>query len=168
MSKNSNITRRTLHYYWQEIKKYKWYSLGFFILSPLVIFIRNVLSVFVFADIIDKVSSGLTEEQIFTIVLPEVLIYLAIAVVNSLLFEKLRLYCCWKMELLSMRDLDNMAFNTICAQSMQFHNDRFSGSLVSQTNKFTGSFDFVATYTALHDDYLGCGRNLHTVLGPVV
>ena len=139
--KKSNITRRTLHYYWQEIKKYKWLSLGFFILSPLVIFIRNILSVFVFADIIDKVSSGLTEEQIFTIVLPEVLIYLAIAVVNSLLFEKLRLYCCWKMELLAMRDLDNMAFNTICAQSMQFHNDRFSGSLVSQTNKFTSSFE---------------------------
>ncbi|MCR5832498.1 MAG: ABC transporter ATP-binding protein/permease [Candidatus Saccharibacteria bacterium] len=141
MSKNSKVTTRTLHYYWQEIKKYKWLSLGFFILSPLVIFVRNVLSVFVFADIIDKVSSGLTKEQIFTIVLPEVLIYLAIAVVNSLLFEKLRLYCCWKMELLSMRDLDNMAFNTICAQSMQFHNDRFSGSLVSQTNKFTGSFE---------------------------
>ena len=141
MSKNSNITRRTLHYYWQEIKKYKWLSLGFFILSPAVIFIRNILSVFVFADIIDKVSSGLTEEQIFSVVLPEVLIYLAIAVVNSLLLEKLRLYCCWKMELLAMRDLDNMAFNTICAQSMQFHNDRFSGSLVSQTNKFTSSFE---------------------------
>ena len=141
MSKNGNITRRTLHYYWQEIKKYKWYSLGFFILSPAVIFIRNILSVFVFADIIDKVSSGLTEEQIFSVVLPEVLIYLAIAVVNSLLLEKLRLYCCWKMELLAMRDLDNLAFNTICAQSMQFHNDRFSGSLVSQTNKFTSSFE---------------------------
>ncbi|MBR5027521.1 hypothetical protein IKX64_02990, partial [Candidatus Saccharibacteria bacterium] len=67
MSKKYNVTKRTLHYFWQEIKKYKWLSLGFFILSPAVIFIRNVLSVFVFADIIDKVSSGLTEEQVFTI-----------------------------------------------------------------------------------------------------
>lgn len=141
MSKKYNVTKRTLHYFWQEIKKYKWLSLGFFILSPAVIFIRNVLSVFVFADIIDKVSSGLTEEQVFTIVLPEVLIYLAIAIINSLLFEKLRLYCCWKMELLSMRDLDNMSFTTVCEQSMQFHNDRFSGSIVSQTNKLVRAFE---------------------------
>ncbi len=141
MRKQYNVTRRTLHYFWQEIKKYKWLSLGFFILSPAVIFIRNVLSVFVFADIIDKVSSGLTEQEIFTIVLPEALIYLALAILNSLVLEKLRLFCCWRMELLSMRDLDGLAFNTVCEQSMQFHNDRFSGSIVSQTNKLISAFE---------------------------
>ena len=141
MKKKDNMTSRVLHYYWREIKKYKWLSLGVFILTPIVIFIRNVLGVFIFADIIDKVSAGVTEEQVFAELLPEALIYLALALTNSLLFEKLRLFCCWKMELLAMRDLDTLAFTTVCEQSMQFHNDRFSGSLVSQTNKLTGSFE---------------------------
>lgn len=141
MKKKDNMTSRVLHYYWREVKKYKWLSLGVFILTPVVIFIRNVLGAFIFADIIDKVSAGITEERVFAELLPEALIYLALALTNSLLFEKLRLYCCWKMELLAMRDLDTLAFTTVCEQSMQFHNDRFSGSLVSQTNKLTGSFE---------------------------
>ena len=45
------------------------------------------------------------------------------------------------MEVLSMYDLANLCFNTVSEQSMQFHSDRFSGSLVSQTNKFVGSFE---------------------------
>ena len=141
MKKKDNMTSRVLHYYWREVKKYKWLSLGVFILTPVVIFIRNVLGAFIFADIIDKVSAGITEERVFAELLPEALIYLALALTNSLLFEKLRLYCCWKMELLAMRDLDTLAFTTVCEQSMQFHNDRFSGSLVSQTNKLTSSFE---------------------------
>ena len=40
-----------------------------------------------------------------------------------------------------MYDLATMCFDTVCTQSMQFHSDRFSGSLVSQTNKFVGSFE---------------------------
>lgn len=139
--KSKKVAMRTLHYYWQEFKKYKWYSLGVLILTPVVIFIRNVLGSYIFADIIDKISAGIPEEQIIPTLLPEVLIYLAVFTLNSLALEKLRLYFCWKMELLAMRDLDMHVFETISAQSMQFHNNRFSGSLVSQTNKFTGAFE---------------------------
>ncbi len=141
MKKKDKTTSRVLHYYWREVKKYKWLSLGVFLLTPIVIFIRSVLGVFIFADIIDKVSVGVTEQQVFGELLPEALLYLGLAIFNSLVIGEIRLYCCWKMELLAMRDLDELAFTTVCEQSMQFHNDRFSGSLVSQTNKFTGSFE---------------------------
>lgn len=40
-----------------------------------------------------------------------------------------------------MYDLANLCFNTVSEQSMQFHSDRFSGSLVSQVNKFVGAFE---------------------------
>lgn len=142
--KAKKVALRTVYYYWQEIKKYKWYSLGVFILSPIVIFIRNVLSAYIFADIIDKISAGIPENEIIPTLLPEVLIYLVLFLLNSLVFEKLRLYLCWKMELKAMYDLNLKVFDTICAQSMQFHNDRFSGSLVSQTNKFVDSFERLA------------------------
>ncbi len=139
-SKKTNV-KRTLYYFFQEIKRYKGYSFGFLILSPVVILIRNVLTVYYSADIIGKVSEGVTREQIFSDLLPEVGIFLGIYMVNSLILEKLRLYLCWKMELKAICNLSSKCFDTVCSQSMQFHNDRFSGSLVSQTNKFTNAFE---------------------------
>lgn len=133
--------RRTLHYYWQEVKKYKWYSLGSFILTPVVIFIRAILAPMIFADLIEKVSLGLSFEELIQTTIIEVGLFFVLYTVNKLIFEELRLYWSWKMELLAMYDLANKSFRVVNAQSMQFHNDRFSGSLVSQTNKFVWAFE---------------------------
>ena len=43
--------------------------------------------------------------------------------------------------MLAMYDLAMQCFNTVSEQSMQFHSNRFSGSLVFQSNKFVGSFE---------------------------
>lgn len=133
--------RRTLHYYWQEVKKYKWYSLGSFILTPVVVFIRAILAPMIFADLIEKVSLGLSFEELIQTTIIEVGLFFVLYTVNKLIFEELRLYWSWKMELLAMYDLANKSFRVVNAQSMQFHNDRFSGSLVSQTNKFVWAFE---------------------------
>lgn len=133
--------RRTLHYYWQEIKKYKWLSLVSFGLTPVVIFIRGILGPLIFADIIGKISEGIPQDQLIPTLLPEMIIYLVSYGVNQLGLHQIRIYTNWKMELLAMYDLYNLCFDTISEQSMQFHNDRFAGSLVSQTNKFVGSFE---------------------------
>lgn len=134
-------TKRTMHYYWQELVKYKWYSLGCTILTPAVVFIRAILAPLIFADLIDKVSSGMPFEELLQTALLEVIAFFVLYTVNKLVFEELRLFWCWKMELLAMYDLANLCFNTISEQSMQFHSDRFSGSLVSQANKFIGGFE---------------------------
>ncbi len=136
-----STTWRTLHYYWREIVKYKWYSLGTLILTPIVIFIRTILGPLIFADIIGKVAAGIPSDEIIPALLPEAAFYLVIYAVNQLGLHQLRVYWNWKMELLAMYDLYNLCFDTVSAQSMQFHSDRFSGSLVSQTNKFVGAFE---------------------------
>lgn len=132
---------RTMHYYWQEVKKYKWLSLTGFLLTPIVIFIRGILGPLIYADIINKVSSGIPQDEILPTLLPEALFYFVCYAVNQLVLHQIRMYTIWKMELLAMYDLYNLCFDTVSAQSMQFHNDRFSGSLVSQTNKFVGAFE---------------------------
>lgn len=133
--------KRTLYYYWQEVKKYKWYALACFVLTPIVVFIRGVLAPLIFADLIEKASLGLPIEELLTVALGEVLVFMAVYTLNKLVFEELRLYCCWKWEMLSMYNLAILCFNTVSEQSMQFHSDRFSGSLVSQSNKFVGAFE---------------------------
>ena len=140
-SSKKGTVKRTLWYYWQEVKKYKGLSFGVFILTPIVILIRNVFSTYISAQVIGRVADGVNMEEIMTSILPEVVIFIVVFALNSIVLEKLRLFFCWKMELKSMYDLSNKCFDTISAQSMQFHSDRFSGSLVSQTNKFTGAFE---------------------------
>ncbi len=132
---------RTLHYFWQEVVRYKWYALGAFLSTPIVVFVRAVLSAIIFATIIEKVSLGLPLDQLLREVLPYTLAYLAIYLVSKLVLEELRLFWTWKMEVLAMYNLANLCFDTISAQSMQFHSDRFSGSLVSQTSKFIGAYE---------------------------
>lgn len=141
VKKNPKTVKRTLHYYWQEVKKYKWYALGCFILTPIVIFVRGILAPLIFADLIEKASMGLPIDELLPIALGEVLMFGVVYTVNKLVFEELRLYFCWKWEMLSMYNLSILCFNTVSDQSMQFHSDRFSGSLVSQSNKFVGAFE---------------------------
>lgn len=144
MSEKKNepkTTKRTLHYYWQELVKYKWYSLGAFLLTPIIVFVRAILAPLIFADLIEKVSQGMPFEQLLGAALTETVLFLALYLINKILFEELRLYLVWKMELMVIYDLSNKCFDTVSEQSMQFHNDRFSGSLVSQTNKFVWGFE---------------------------
>lgn len=139
--KKSNTVRRTLRYYWREVVKYKWYALGCAILTPIVVFIRGVLAPLIFADLIEKASLDLPLEELVAIALSEVIVFVLLYIVSKVVFEELRLYLCWKMEMKVMYDLALQCFDTVSEQSMQFHNDRFSGSLVSQSNKFVGAFE---------------------------
>ncbi len=134
-------TWRTMHYYWQEIKKYKWYSLGMIITTPIVVFIRAILAPLIFADLIEKASMGLSAEEMLTVAFWEILGFFVLYIFNKVVLEELRLYWCWKMEVLAMYDLAVDCFKVVNDQSMQFHNNRFSGSLVSQTNKFVWAFE---------------------------
>lgn len=51
------------------------------------------------------------------------------------------LYACWKFETAAQRDLAQDVFTKLSEESLSFHANRFSGSLVSQSNKVIGSFE---------------------------
>ncbi len=134
-------TWRTLHYFWQEVKKYKWWSISVIVVTILVVFVNAILGPLVFSDLIGKVSSTSDLASIIPGLLTEALVYLGLYAFSNFVLDQLRLYLCWESELKAMYDLSNQCFDVISAQSMQFHSDRFSGSLVSQTNKFVGAYE---------------------------
>lgn len=136
-----STTWRTLHYYWREIAKYKWYTAGVLLVTLVVIFINSILGPIIIADIVNKISEGLSGELIIQNLLGEAMLYLGIFAFSNIVLDQLRLFLCWRMELKAAYNLANMCFGVINDQSMQFHSDRFSGSLVSQTNKFIGAFE---------------------------
>lgn len=139
--KQKGVGWRTMHYFWQEIVKYKWYSLGCLIITPVVVFIRAILAPLIFADLIEKASMGLSMEEMIRVALVEVTGFLLLYTFNKLVLEELRLYWTWKMELKVIRNLFEKCFRVVTEQSMQFHSDRFSGSLVSQCSKFVYAFE---------------------------
>ena len=136
-----NCTRRTLHYFLGATKKYKGLAAGGLVTTPVVIFLRSILTPILLADMIQIVSEGLRGEALFQVLMPKAILLIAVAMLRSFIVGPLRLWFVWKMEIKAMYDLSCEAFNTVAAQSMQFHSDRFSGSLVSQTNKFVGAYE---------------------------
>ena len=139
--KKKNCTKRTLHYFLGATKKYKGLAAGGLVTTPVVIFLRSILTPILLADMIQIVSEGLRGEALFQALLPKAILLIAVAMLRSFIVGPLRLWFVWKMEIKAMYDLSCEAFNTVAAQSMQFHSDRFSGSLVSQTNKFVGAYE---------------------------
>ena len=136
-----NYTKRTLHYFFGATKKYKKLVAGGLVTTPIVIFLRNILTPLLLADMIQTVSDGLRGEDLILALLPKAILLIVATMLRSFVFGPLRMWCIWKMEIKAMYDLSCKAFDTVSAQSMQFHSDRFSGSLVSQTNKFVGAYE---------------------------
>ena len=149
--KYKTTVKRTLHYFWQANKKYKWYFIALFLITPITIFVRTVLSPLVIANVIDLLSSAKPEElinpgNIFQIplvakILPQGLFLILSQLIGNHVLSNIRVYLVWKMELLVINDLSMQCFDTINNQSMQFHSDRFSGSLTAQVSRFTRSYE---------------------------
>lgn len=133
------VAMRTLHYYLQAVKKYKWMALGAIIATPIVILIRTTFSSLIFANMIDTVSAGIPNEEIIPTLLPQAILLVLSYVIGSAILGWLRVYWIWKVEIKTNYDLAVTCFNSVCQQSMQFHSDRFSGSLVSQTSRFVNA-----------------------------
>ena len=135
------VSRRTLHYFWEASKKYKLLAIGTLLSTPIVVVVRTAIIPLVFANMIDEISSGIPNDQVIPTLLPSAIMLIVCHIIGSIILGWLRIRWLWIFELKVMYELATRSFNTVSAQSMQFHSDRFSGSLVSQTNKFIGAFE---------------------------
>ncbi len=135
------LVGRTLHYFWSAQWQHKWLTLGTFLSTPLVVLWRDVFSAYLLADIIAKVTADPSMENVRAVLLPEAILFIILRILFSSILGELRIYWHWKMEIYAIYTLSALCFETIAAQSMQFHNNRFSGSLVSQVNKFVGAYE---------------------------
>ncbi len=132
---------RTLHYFNWAAAKHRGYFLGMLFSTPVVVILRNIMVPWFIAQMIGKLSEGIPNSQIAEVLLPYGVGLVASYIISSVILGELRLFWTWRGEIKAIYDLSALCFNTISEQSMQFHSDRFSGSLVSQTNKFTSAFE---------------------------
>ena len=140
MAKKTSPIRRTLHYYWAANKKYKLYTIGTFLCTPIALLSR-IAAPLILAYMIEIASSDLAGEEMVSALLPYGALFLLNEFLRGHIIGPLRLWCHWKMEICTMYDLNVQCFDVVEAQSMQFHSNKFSGSLVSQTNKFISAYE---------------------------
>ena len=67
--------------------------------------------------------------------------YILTQIYGEIIGWRITLLAVWTMEINTHRDLYQRIFRHLTEQSLAFHANRFGGSLVSQTTKFTGAFE---------------------------
>lgn len=145
MKKNDSqpsVVGRTLHYYWNELKRHKFLLAIMLISTPLSVFAVGYASPYFMSEIINKISEGSYDpENLWATFLPLLLGSVISVIIGQLIAMRLRIWSLWKLEVRAIYNLAQDSFDALSEQSMSFHDNRFSGSLVSQTNKFVSSFE---------------------------
>jgi len=136
------MARRTLHYYWQEIKQQWRYNLPILFVMPSAIFLNNYATAWIMSAVINRLTiNPPSSDQVFAVFAPFLFLYIGAIVVGELICWRLVLWLCWKGELRAMFNLRKQCFDHLSAQSLHFHNNKFSGSLVTQTTRFVNSYE---------------------------
>jgi ATP-binding cassette subfamily B protein len=136
--RRSPRTRATLTLFWSAAARYPvrlTLALGVPVLTVLA-------AAFVGPWVISRLLTAIQDGTIsWESAWPLVLAYGISQLLGHVIGWRIALYATWTFQVQAMRQLYTRVFDHLATQSIGFHADRFSGSLVSQTNKLTGAFE---------------------------
>lgn len=130
----------TLRLFWQTAKNYPVPLVKVYGLLPIAQIAENILSPLLIAGILTKLAQGNIAELSFQKVAPTI-IAIVFLELFALFLANYAIRIFWRFEEDVMRDLSIKSFQHLSLMSYRFFSDRFSGSLVSQVNKFVGAFE---------------------------
>lgn len=144
MSKEGlSTTRRTLHYYWKVTRRH--FGLFCTVIIGTVGFVGFLTygNPYVMSLIVDRVSQGgVGPSEVFEIFGPYIIALAAINICGQAC-SKLQDWGIWRLQIEANYDLARICFDALSNQSMSFHSNSFSGTLVSQTSKFMSAYSLV-------------------------
>lgn len=131
----------TLRLFWATIKNHKKYFIPAMILQPIAIFSTGYAGLYIISLVVNRLTTeAIPADQLFTTFLPYIITFVTIVGIGELVLWRLVMYLQWTMNDKVIYELNRKVFDALSEQSMEFHTNRFGGSLVSQANKFTGAF----------------------------
>ena len=146
-----STTKKTIQLFWQHAWNYPRYVLGLLIVVPINILAQQFLPPLIAASVLDRLSSGDFENgELWASFGSELLWYSGLTLLSVVVFWRLIIFMVWKLESYVMRDLARTQFAHLMRLSAKFHSNSFGGSLVSQTNKLTGSYIRLADTFLFH------------------
>lgn len=148
---NGSMTKKTIAIFWQHAWRYPWYVIGIIIHAPINLMIHQFLPPIIVAGILDDLSKGnyIPGDVLGSFGRPLV-IYALLIFIGGTISWRLLIFLLWRLEGLVVRDLMRTQFEHLINLGAQFHTNKFGGSIVSQTNKLTGSYIRFADTTLYH------------------
>jgi len=132
------MQKYTLSLFWKSTRKY-WAQRTSALFFPILAVITNaILAPYILSLFLDKLQHGnITLDSSW----PLIATYGIIIFVGEVVIWRLALYFTWTFQVNTQRDLYLTVFNKLAREDLQFHADRFGGSLVSQSTKLLGAFE---------------------------
>lgn len=131
----------TLKLFWSIVSQYKRYFIPVMILQPIAIFLTSYAGMLIISMVVNRLTTEqIPADQLLSTFLPYIVAFVGSVAIGELIIWRLVLFLQWTMSERVVYHLNQQVFNTLSEQSMEFHSNRFGGSLVSQANKFTSAF----------------------------
>lgn len=131
----------TLRLFWAVIKQHKRYFIPVLLLQPAAIFLTSYAGMLIISQVVNRLTTEtIPADQLFATFWPYIALFVAAVAIGELVLWRLVLFLQWTMADRVVYQLNQQVFDALSEQSMEFHTNRFGGSLVSQANKFTGAF----------------------------
>ena len=142
MSKSQdNLTKKTIWYAWRHATRYPWLLWPMAITIPGSVLLGEFARPYITAQILQRLSTGHYDHVHWWASFgPQLVLFAAISIFYGMVGWRLTLWFLWRLELKVVRDISQEVFTHLMDMSPSFHANRFGGSLVSQTNKLTGSY----------------------------
>lgn len=134
-----SLAKQTIKIYWQATKKYKGLFILMVVVRPMYILSTYLANVLLTGMALDRLAEGGPYD--FRADFGWIIIGLVGFGVAQILLEFLSVRTIWTLNVKVRNDLGMMCYERLMNESADFHANRFAGSMVSQTNKFVGSYD---------------------------
>ena len=137
---NRGTVMRTLQRFWDVTHQRPGIAALAVFTSAGYMLLLTFANTYVMGLIVDRVQAEpVAADRVFDVFLPYI-VALVLVNLGGQILSKLQDYTVYQLEINGNYRLSRLCFNTLCNQSMTFHTNRFGGSLVSQTSRFTSGY----------------------------
>ncbi len=141
-------TRAVFSYYWLRLRTYPLIVAGALVVIPITVLCSQYLPPLILANALRRLTMhDYIVHQPWHSFGRDIILYTTVQLLASTVLWRLVDICVWTLEARIQKDIANQVFGHLTNQSANFHADRFSGTLVSQTNKLIASYVRIADTT---------------------
>lgn len=127
--------------YLSYLRKYKFHVGLLLVTVATGNFLLRYAPPLIVANVLNKLTQGeFLAEQLWANFGMDILLYTLVSILGSVVLWRLAIILIWNLEIKVTRDMSRDIFNKLMTLDSNFHANRFSGSLVSQANKFTSAY----------------------------
>lgn len=134
------VVARTIQRFWDVTKKTPGMAALAVVTSVAYITLLTYINTWIMSLIVDRVQQANVEPDQVWQVFGGYIVALFVTNAAGQICSKLQDYSVYKLGIHGDYHLYHLCFNRLSQQSMTFHSNHFSGSLVSQTTRFVGAY----------------------------